>query len=226
MIENPKLPPLVRLVDDDASVLQSEAFVLRLDGWETAVFPTAEDFLAKDDPERPGCIVLDVRMPGMNGLTLQQILKTKGRSIPILFLTGHGDIAMAVRALKRGAADFCTKPIPPEQLQRSVAKLVRWHQAFCRSQAEVESVRSLFEKLTPRELEVVRLAAKGLINKEIADVLGSSESTVKLQRTNALKKLEARSALDLVELLQIHDSPQTPQFPISSLDEPDEEDPR
>lgn len=218
MIENPKLPPVVRLVDDDDKVRRSEAFVLELDGWRTRGFASAEAFLAEDDPAAPGCIVLDVRMPGMSGLELQAALRRSGRSIPILFLTGHGDLDMAVAALKRGAADFCTKPIAPKKLQAAAAKLVRWHQAFCRSAAEKEAVQALFAALTPRELEVVRLAAKGLLNKEIAGLLGASEQTVKIHRSNAAKKLDARSAVDFVELLRIADEPLDDRFPIGALD--------
>ena len=113
---DPRLPPLVRIVDDDDRVRQSEAFVLRLEGFDVREYSSAEDFLHFDDVSRAGCIVLDIRMPGMNGLELQSELLRTGRSLPILFLTGHGDVAMAVDALKRGAADFIQKPVKAERL--------------------------------------------------------------------------------------------------------------
>lgn len=219
MIENPKRAPLVRVVDDDEKVRRSVAFVLELDGWSVKSFASAEAFLAEDDPQAPGCLVLDVRMPGMSGLELQAALRASGRSIPVLFLTGHGDLDMAVTALKRGAADFCTKPVAPKKLQAAVGKLVRWHQAFCRSAAEKASVEALLATLTPRELEVVRLAAKGLMNKEIAQLLSASEQTVKIHRSNAAKKLGVRSAVDFLELLRIADEPLDDRFPIEELED-------
>ena len=158
---DPRLPPLVRIVDDDDRVRQSEAFVLRLEGFDVREYSSAEDFLHFDDVSRAGCIVLDIRMPGMNGLELQSELLRTGRSLPILFLTGHGDVAMAVDALKRGAADFIQKPVA----------------------------------LTPKELEVCRLAASGLSNKAIAKELGIAEQTVRIHRWSAAKKLGGSSAV-------------------------------
>lgn len=206
--------PLVRLVDDDARVRESEAFVLSIDGWKTAPYESAVDFLAEDDPDRPGCIVLDVRMPEMSGLELQTELKRQGRNLPILFLTGHGDIDMAVMALKRGAADFVQKPITPEALQQKVKKLVAWHVRFLRTLEERDAVREELAALTPRELEVARLAAKGLVTREIADMLGSSEQTVKQQRSGALQKLGVRNAVELAEILAIADEVPDMRFPL------------
>mgnify|MGYP001203754181 CR=1 FL=1 len=120
---DPRLPPLVRIVDDDDRVRQSEAFVLRLEGFDVREYSSAEDFLHFDDVSRAGCIVLDIRMPGMNGLELQSELLRTGRSLPILFLTGHGDVAMAVDALKRGAADFIQKPVKAERLAARMSSL-------------------------------------------------------------------------------------------------------
>ena len=158
---DPRLPPLVRIVDDDDRVRQSEAFVLRLEGFDVREYSSAEDFLHFDDVSRAGCIVLDIRMPGMNGLELQSELLRTGRSLPILFLTGHGDVAMAVDALKRGAADFIEK----------------------------------LKALTPKELEVCRLAASGLSNKAIAKELCIAEQTVRIHRWSAAKKLGGSSAV-------------------------------
>ena len=218
-MENPKLTPLIRLVDDDRNVLESEAYVLQLDGWETASYESAEAFLAEDDPERPGCMVLDVRMGGMNGLTLQRKLSESGRTLPILFLSGHADVETAVLAMKRGAADFRTKPISPELLQKTVARLVRWHVAVCRSARETAKLRALFDSLTPREQEVARLAAKGLLNTEIADLVEASEATVKIHRANAFRKLDVRNAAELTEILGMIDAPELPAFPSSDKEE-------
>lgn len=218
-MENPKLTPLIRLVDDDRNVLESEAYVLQLDGWDTAAYESAEVFLTKDDPERPGCMVLDVRMGGMNGLTLQRKLAESGRTLPILFLSGHADVKTAVLAMKRGAADFRTKPISPELLQKTVARLVRWHLTVCRTAKETEALRAQFNALTPREQEVARLAAKGLLNKEIAELIKASEATVKIHRANAFRKLDVRNAAELTEVLGMIDAPELPAFPSSDRDE-------
>ena len=218
-MENPKRNPLIRLVDDDADVLESEAYVLQLDGWETASYESAEAFLARDDAERPGCMVLDQRMNGMNGLTLQRKLLESGRTLPILFLSGHADVETAVLAMKRGAADFRTKPISPEALQKTVARLVRWHLTVCRAAQETAELRELLSSLTPREEEVARLAAKGLLNKEIADLVGASEATVKIHRANAFRKLDVRNAAEVAELLGMIDEPERPPLPSAEKDE-------
>ena len=211
--------PLVRIVDDDAKVRKSEAFVLSIEGWDIAAYETAEAFLEGDDPTRPGCIVLDVRMPGMSGLELQAELIRLGRTTPVLFLSGHGDIGMAVLALKRGASDFLQKPIIPEKLQAAVARLVRWHQQICRSLEERQRTLELVSALTPRELEVARLAAKGLSSREIAQVLGSAEQTVKQQRSTALHKLDARGPMELADIFRIADEPIDDRAPLGSIDE-------
>lgn len=164
---DPRLPPLVRIVDDDDRVRQSEAFVLRLEGFDVREYSSAEDFLHFDDVSRAGCIVLDIRMPGMNGLELQSELLRTGRSLPILFLTGHGDVAMAVDALKRGAADFIQKPVKAERLAALTHELVAWHQQYTQRLTQRRHAIEKLKALTPKELEVCRLAASGLSNKAI-----------------------------------------------------------
>ena len=186
---NPKLNPLVRIVDDDERVRQSEAFVLRLSGWDVKEYESAERFLESDDKERCGCLVLDIRMPGLSGIELQKELIRQGRTIPILFLTGHGDLDMAVAALKRGAADFVQKPIRSETLTESVKRLVAWHEAVCRKRIEAKAAADKLRTLTPKELEICREAASGLHNKEIAEKLGVTEQTVKIHRWNATPML-------------------------------------
>ncbi|WP_279177385.1 response regulator transcription factor [Sutterella wadsworthensis] len=147
---DPRLPPLVRIVDDDDRVRQSEAFVLRLEGFDVREYSSAEDFLHFDDVSRAGCIVLDIRMPGMNGLELQSELLRTGRSLPILFLTGHGDVAMAVDALKRGAADFIQKPVKAERLAALTHELVAWHQQYTQRLTQRRHAIEKLKALTPK----------------------------------------------------------------------------
>ena len=192
---DPRLPPLVRIVDDDDRVRQSEAFVLRLEGFDVREYSSAEDFLHFDDVSRAGCIVLDIRMPGMNGLELQSELLRTGRSLPILFLTGHGDVAMAVDALKRGAADFIQKPVKAERLAALTHELVAWHQQYTQRLTQRRHAIEKLKALTPKELEVCRLAASGLSNKAIAKELGIAEQTVRIHRWSAAKKLGGSSAV-------------------------------
>ena len=174
-----QLSPVIRIVDDDDRVRESVAFVLQIDGHQTEEYESAEDFLKFSDFERPGCIVLDIRMPGMSGLELQLELKNRGSTIPILFLTGHGDMAAAVMALKRGAADFVAKPIEPEVLQSSVRNLVHWHCSLCRELDMRRKARERFNTLTPKEQEICRRIAAGALNKQTAIDLNISEQTVK-----------------------------------------------
>lgn len=188
---DPRLPPLVRIVDDDDRVRQSEAFVLRLEGFDVREYSSAEDFLHFDDVSRAGCIVLDIRMPGMNGLELQSELLRTGRSLPILFLTGHGDVAMAVDALKRGVADFIQKPVKAERLAALTHELVAWHQQYTQRLTQRRHAIEKLKALTPKELEVCRLAASGLSNKAIAKELCIAEQTVRIHRWSAAKNSAA-----------------------------------
>lgn len=167
---DPRLPPLVRIVDDDDRVRQSEAFVLRLEGFDVREYSSAEDFLHFDDVSRAGCIV------------------RTGRSLPILFLTGHGDVAMAVDALKRGAADFIQKPVKAERLAALTHELVAWHQQYTQRLTQRRHAIEKLKALTPKELEVCRLAASGLSNKAIAKELCIAEQTVRIHRWSAAKK--------------------------------------
>ena len=196
------MKPLVRIVEDDLRVRQSEAFVLRLDNWDVAEYESAEQFLEFDDPARPGCIVLDIRMPGMSGLELQTVLIQQKRSIPILFLSGHGDIDSAVTALKRGAADFVQKPMDPEKLQQSVRKLVAWHVNLEKAETEQATRQKLFDSLTDREKEICLAVANGSLSKQIAIDLDISEQTVKTHRANISRKLGLHNAVDISQWLK------------------------
>ena len=195
------LDPIVRLVDDDEGLLGGLSFVLKVAGFDVLTYGSAEDFLAKDDFARPGCIVMDVRMGGMSGLECQQELRRKGVTQPILFMSGHGDIDMALRAVKNGAADFLQKPVEADDLAAACRKLVNWHVDFLRSNEAKERDRLQCESLTDREREVAECVAKGLTNKAIADRFGISEQGVKFHRTNIYRKLGVHSAVEVEKKL-------------------------
>ena len=195
---NPDLySPLARIIDDEETVRNSEAFMLRMGGINAVAYESAEEFLARDDLRHPGCLVLDVRMPGMSGLELQEEMTRRGIALPILFLSGHGDISMAVSTLKRGTEDFCEKPVEPAKLRESVRRMISKNIAHRREAIDVERKRERFAMLTEREQLVVRLVARDMLNKQIAAELDIQEHTVKIHRSNACRKLEVRSALEL-----------------------------
>lgn len=195
------LDPIVRLVDDDEGLLGGLSFVLKVAGFDVLTYTSAEDFLAKADFARPGCIVMDVRMGGMSGLECQQELRRKGVTQPILFMSGHGDIDMALRAVKNGAADFLQKPVEADDLVAACRKLVNWHVDFLRSNEAKERDRLQCDSLTDREREVAECVAKGLTNKAIADRFGISEQGVKFHRTNIYRKLGVHSAVEVEKKL-------------------------
>lgn len=199
---NPDLySPLARIIDDEETVRNSEAFMLRMGGINAVAYESAEEFLARDDLRHPGCLVLDVRMPGMSGLELQEEMTRRGIDLPILFLSGHGDISMAVSTLKRGAEDFCEKLVEPAKLRESVRRMISKNIAHRREAIDVERKRERFATLTEREQLVVRLVARDMLNKQIAAELDIQEHTVKIHRSNACRKLEVRSALELHHFL-------------------------
>ena len=188
--------PLVRIVDDDEGVRQSSAFLLGAAGYETACYESA------DDPARPGCLLLDARMPGMTGLELQDLLDSKGFRIPVIFVTGHGDVDMAVHVLKQGAADFLQKPVDGDRLIAVVAAAVKRDLERVETDERDNADRAAFETLTAREKEVVKLVAEGLQNKEIAEKLNIAEKTVKVHRGSATRKLNVRNGVDIATLLR------------------------
>ena len=194
-------PPVVRIVDDEESVRRSASFTLRVAGFNAVTYESARDFLDRDDLRHPGCVVLDVRMPEMSGLELQQEMLRRGIDLPILFLTGHGDVGMAVSALKLGADDFCEKPIEPAKLREAVNRMTERNIAERRHAIRVEGMRAKYETLTEREKEILRRVALDQMNKQIAIDLDIQEHTVKIHRSNACKKLEVRSALEIHHFL-------------------------
>lgn len=195
--------PLVTIVDDDPSICEALSDLLRSVGIDAISFSSTRALLETALPERPGCIVLDVRLPGPSGLDLQAQLNSRGNRMPIIFMTGHGDIPMSVRAMKAGAVDFLTKPVRDQDMLDAVAAAIERDEARRKADADVHRVAALAATLTPREREVSRAVSRGLINKQIAHELGISEITVKLHRGNAMRKMEARTVADLVRMLQI-----------------------
>lgn len=193
---------LVRIVDDEETVRRSESFALRVVGIDVVTYESARDFLDNDDLRHPGCVVLDVRMPGMSGLELQQKMLRRGIDLPILFLTGHGDIGMAVSTLKLGAEDFLEKPVDPAKFRETVKRMMEKNIAARRAKIAVEGMRSRYELLTDREKEILKRVAKDQMNKQIAIDLDIQEHTVKIHRSNACKKLEVRSALEIHHFLE------------------------
>jgi FixJ family two-component response regulator len=194
--------PIAILVDDDAEVRDSLEELLASVGIASLLFSSAREVLEAKLPDRPGCIVLDVRMPGLSGIDLQHLLATKGILTPIVFLTGHGDIAMSVEAMKAGAVDFLTKPVRDQTFLDAVSAAIAADIARREASAVARKNLALYEALTPREREVLSFVVSGAMNKQIAFDLGISEITVKLHRSNMMKKMNARSVSHLFNVCQ------------------------
>lgn len=192
---------LVRIVDDDEIVRESYKFLLEGEGWIVKTYKDAEEFLQSDDPLIPGCAVFDVRMPNMSGLELQQKLKQMNRDIPIIFVSAHGDIEMAVLAVKNGAWDFIPKPVHAEKLLEAIRLCVEKDLKRLEDNQNKSNLSVLFKRLTAREKEVAQLVSQGLLNKQVADRLGLSERTVQVHRANVFHKLGIRSAAELARFL-------------------------
>lgn len=198
--------PLIRIIDDDVELLNSQKMLLETLGWEVVTYENGPEFLKQDSLKRPGCLVLDMRMPGMTGIEVQQELERRGVThLSIIFLSAHGDIDMAVHAMRHGAVDFIQKPADPVYMLRRVSAAVAASVEKEVRLAEVNRIRELVSKLSPRETDVAQCLAQGLRNKEIARKLGIEETTVKMHRTNALTKLEAASSAEVVRMFTILD---------------------
>jgi FixJ family two-component response regulator len=194
--------PTVFFVDDDASVLKSLARLMRSAKIQAATFTSPREFLERHDPRAPGCLVLDLAMPGLDGLQLQEALIAKGSEIPIIFLSGHGDIPMSVRAMKRGAIDFLTKPILEEALLDAIRAAIDKDRIGRRARAEIEDIRQRLATLTPREREVLEHVVTGRLNKQIAGDLDVVEKTIKVHRGRVMDKLKVGSVAELVHLAE------------------------
>ena len=195
--------PVVFVVDDDASLRESLADLFASVGLGVEAFGSAAEFLRGDRPDRPSCLVLDVRLPGLSGLDFQAELAKADIRLPIVFITGHGDIPMTVRAMKAGAFEFLTKPFRDQDLLDAVQRALELDRARREEQRSVGNLRARFESLTAREQEVITLVCAGLMNKQIAGDLGVTEITVKVHRGNAMRKLGARTLADAMRMGQV-----------------------
>jgi FixJ family two-component response regulator len=196
----PGIAATVFVVDDEDSVRKALARLIRSAGMTPRTFPTAEAFLAENHMVAESCLVLDVRLPGLNGLQLQEALNRKGYPISIIFITGHGDVPMTVRAMKAGAVDFLQKPFAGRELLDAIRRAVgRTRDAVAR-QADVADVRQRYDTLTPREREVYSLVVSGLLNKQVAGELGAAEKTIKIHRGRVMVKMKASSLAELVRM--------------------------
>ncbi len=190
----------VFIVDDDPSVRRGVARLLRSSGFEVEAFPSAREFLARERFDGPACLILDVMMDEMDGLDLQQELNTRGLTLPIIFITGHGDIPMSVQAMKEGAADFFPKPFDDGALLESVRRALEKDTLDYRERAELAGIKERLARLTPREYEIFTYVITGLLNKQIAGELGIAEKTVKVHRGRVTRKLGVVSVAELVRL--------------------------
>ena len=194
--------PIVFVVDDEPAVGVSIKRLLHSVGLEARHFTSASEFLRAKRPDAPGCIVLDVRLPDLSGLDLQQELAKSNVDLPVIFVTGHADIPMTVRAMKAGAVEFLTKPFREQELLEAVQRAISRHRQILDQRASMRVLQSRYELLTPREREVFPLVASGLLNKQVAAELNASEKTIKVHRGQLMQKMEAHSLSDLIRMAE------------------------
>lgn len=197
-----KQKALIRILDDDEALGAALKLYLELDGWQVAAYTSARRFFAEDRPSVPGCLVLDVRMPELTGLECQRLLNERQSNIPIVFISGHGDIDMAVRTILDDAYDFLQKPVDEERLVRSVMRAAGDSVMKAEGKVSDEDAVALVERLTERELEVAKLVAQGLVSRIVGERLGISPRTAELHRSHAMKKLSAASPEHLKNILK------------------------
>jgi FixJ family two-component response regulator len=193
---------VVFVVDDDSSVREAIKSLIRSVGLGVETFETAQEFLSSKRPDAPGCVVLDVRMPGLSGLDLQRELAAHDINLPVIFITGHGDIPMSVRAMKAGALEFLTKPFRDQDLLDAIQQALERDRSARQHRTETTELRDRFNSLTSREREVMELVVSGLLNKQIAGELGTSEVTIKIHRSQVMKKMGAGSLAELVRMTE------------------------
>jgi FixJ family two-component response regulator len=191
--------PTVFVVDDDISVRESLELLINFAGWHSETFASAEEFLSRPFGVGPSCLVLDVSLPNLSGLDLQKLIASDRTDMPIIFITGHGDVPMTVQAMKAGAVEFLIKPFADEVLLSAIRHALKRSMAVLDDQAEITALRSSYESLTPREQEVLQLVVAGMLNKQIGLKLGISEITVKAHRGKMMQKMKADSVADLVK---------------------------
>jgi len=208
--------PIVFVVDDDVWVRESLETLIRDEGWQPETFASAHEFLDRPPATTPSCLVLDVSLPGLNGLELQKRVAAERTDMPIIFITGHGDVPMSVGAMKAGAVEFLTKPFHDEVLLAAIQQVLERSRRALAQQAEMHELRDRYRSLTPRERDVMALVVSGLLNKQVAGELGITESTVKAHRGQVMQKMKANSVADLVKMTaRLHPSA-APNQPIHS----------
>jgi FixJ family two-component response regulator len=194
--------PIVFILDDDASVLKSLKRLLQSAGWNAVTYESADDFLAGHDPAAHGCLILDMSMPGRDGLEVQRRLTERGSSLPVVFLTGHGDVPTSVTAMRAGAINFLSKPVKDDALLASVSEAVQIDGMVRRDKAEIVVARERLSTLTARERQVLERVVAGRLNKQIADELGTGVKTIKVHRARVMQKMESKSLAHLARLVE------------------------
>ena len=192
--------PIVFVVDDDISVRESLELLISFAGWQPELFASAEEFLAHQRVSVPNCLILDVSLPELDGLELQKLIASDRRDMPIIFITGHGDIPMTVQAMKAGAVEFLTKPFDDEVLLSAIQHALERSRTALGREMEIQALRDCYASLTPREREVMKLVVAGLLNKQVGSKLGISEITVKAHRGKVMQKMKADSLADLMKM--------------------------
>jgi FixJ family two-component response regulator len=193
---------IIYIVDDDVSVCRALSLLLESHGFKVKTFTRAADFLVFKRLNLPACLILDIRLPGINGLSLQEIMKQQGISVPIIFITGHGDIPISVKAMKAGAVDFLPKPFAQKNLLNAITAAILKSKAQNKEAAEISKIKRRIKILSPRELEVFRLVVKGMLSKQIARKQGTSLQTIKVHRGRVMQKMQAKTVTELIHFAQ------------------------
>jgi len=193
---------IIYVVDDDASICRSLSLLLKSNGFTVEAFTRASDFLAFKHPKLPSCLILDIRLPSINGFALQEMMAQRGIATPIIFITGHGDIPMSVKAMKAGAIDFLPKPFTEKKLLNAITVAISRSMAQNKKQNEIGKIKGRIKTLSPRELEVFNFVAQGMLNKQIASKRGTSLQTIKVHRGRVMQKMQAKTVTELINFAQ------------------------